>query len=452
MNFALPRRPRGILVALLLCAALASPARAQAVDAWVVREASDATMRSDSAATWVPLKVGDTVAGGASLRTGAKGRLVVARSTHNDTITAAPASEFTLPHLQSEARQPTVLETLGTLLFKVEHTPGRHFEVKTPYLTAVVKGTVFTVAIDSQENVVHLVNGSVEVTDANTNEAALLRPGQTARVPLAPGRPMQISGLLTPGSASADKVEAPSGAGQQGITRTLGDVHLDVAGLTNNLVRPAASHTAAAVDSRDTTGSRRPSTAATGSSVGPVVSSNGSSDPTGTIAGGTSGGAASSASSAASGTVSTVSGTVGGTVSTVGGTVSTVGSAVGGAVGSVGGAVGGTVSTVGGSVGGTVTAVGGTVGGTLGNVGGAVGGTVSTVGGTVGGTLGNVGGAVGGTVSGATSTVANIAAGATSAVGNIVNPPAATSAGSTAAGTIANTLNALLGSAKGKLK
>jgi hypothetical protein len=214
---------------------------AQAGEGWAVTEASGETARQTVAAQWATLKPGDIVAEGTLVRTGADGRLVLTRGNRQDTITAAPGSQFTVPSGVVEATDPSILQTLGTLLFKVEHTPGRRFEVKGPYLAVVVKGTVFAVTIGADENVVSLASGSVEVTDSNTKEVALLRPGQTARVPVAPGQPMRVIGALAPGAAPPSQMEAEVRDGGQRITRTLGDVQLNVAALSNNLVRPTGS-------------------------------------------------------------------------------------------------------------------------------------------------------------------------------------------------------------------
>lgn len=413
-------RTRRLAFAATLFAAAVVPslaAHAQVEDRWTVAEAGGETAQQAGGASWVALKPGDTVAEGAAVRTGTDGRLVLARSSHKDTITASPSSQFTVPRAATEATDPTILQTLGTLLFKVEHTPGRRFEVKAPYLAAVVKGTIFTVTIGADENVVYLANGSVEVTDANTREVALLRPGQTARVPVAPGRPMTVIGALAPGTTQPVTVEAKADDGGAKITQTLGDVQLDIAAVSNNLVRPIAN------------------TAATASTTnGSTASTEGSQSATTTVAN-----TASAAGSTVSAAGTAASGAVGGAVGAVDGTVSTAGGAVSTAVASTTSTVGNTIGSVGGTVGATVAGAGSTVGSTLSSVGNAVGGSL-------GSTVSNVGATVGNTV----STVGNTVGSATTALGTTV---------AAAGNTTSNTLNSvtgavtnLLGGAKNKLK
>lgn len=407
-------RTRRLAFAVTLFAAAVVPslaAHAQIEDHWTVAEASGDTAQQAGGASWVALKPGDILVEGAAVRTGTDGRLVLARSSHKDTITASPSSQFTVPRVATEATDPTILQTLGTLLFKVEHTPGRHFEVKGPYLAAVVKGTVFTVTIGTDENVVYLASGSVEVTDGNTREVALLHPGQTARVPVAPGRPMTVIGALAPGAAQPSKMEAQTGDGAQTITHTLGDVQLDVAALSNNLVRPSGG-AGGAPSTSSSNGSANDSTAA----------------PVSTVVNGTT----TAASGAAGGVVSGATGAVDGTVTAAGSAVGNVATAatgtVGGTVGSVGSTVGTTVSAIGSTAGSTVGALGNTVGGSLGSTVTTLGSTVSSTVNTVGSTVGSTTAALGSTVSGAGSTV-----------------------GSTVSG-VTNTVSSLLGGTKSKLK
>ncbi len=416
-------RTRQLALALALCAGILLPglAAAQAQDRWTVTEASGEAAQQAPAAQWIPLKAGDTLAEGAAVRTGADGRLVLARSSHKDIITASPGSQFTVPRVAAEATEPTILQTLGTLLFKVEHTPGRHFEVKGPYLAAVVKGTVFTVTIAADENVVHLATGSVEVTDSNTREIALLRPGQTARVPAAPGRPMTVIGALAPGTAQPSTTQAQADDGGQKITHTLGDVQLDVAALSNNLVRPTGN---------------------AGVTAG-VSSGSSPSD-------GTAGAVTSMVSSATGATGSAASGTVSGATDAVDGTVATAASAVGNVASAATGTVGSTTSAVGGAVGGTVSAAGSVAGGTVAAVGNAASGALGAVGNTVGGSLGNTVSGVGNTVGNTVSSVGTAAGATVSAVGTTVGTTTST-VGSTVS-SIGNTVAGLLGGTKNKLK
>jgi hypothetical protein len=217
---------------------------------WVVVE-SHGDVAQQTADGMLPVAAGATLAEGAPIRTGADGALLIAHG--NDRVTVSPNSAFMLPSAVDPATGPSILEMLGTLLFKVEHTPGRRFEVDTPYLAAVVKGTVFTVTVGA-EQMVHVAEGAVEVTARASHESVLVKPGQTATLSSPGGMPAVIdrtSPAAEPGSNAphtdkrSDATRAPVRATPRNaaassvvrLTQTLGDQPLDVAALTNGLVK-----------------------------------------------------------------------------------------------------------------------------------------------------------------------------------------------------------------------
>ena len=222
---------------------------------WVVVESrGDVTQQTADGA--LPVAPGATLAEGAPTRTGADGTLVIAHG--NDRVTVSANSAFVLPSGVDPATGPSVFETLGTLLFKVEHMPGRRFEVDTPYLAAVVKGTVFTVSVESTTHMVHVAEGAVEVTASASHHAVLVRPGQTATLASPNGTPSVIDGRSpaapdgkseredaprddkrSEATPTPDSVMPDTTADRRTLrlTRTLGDQTLDVAALTNGLVK-----------------------------------------------------------------------------------------------------------------------------------------------------------------------------------------------------------------------
>jgi hypothetical protein len=74
-----------------------------------------------------------------------------------------------------------VLQRGGRVMYTVRPRKSRDFSVETPYLVAVVKGTVFTVAVADAATQVTLVEGSVELQSEGIAEAVLLQPNQTAK-------------------------------------------------------------------------------------------------------------------------------------------------------------------------------------------------------------------------------------------------------------------------------
>jgi hypothetical protein len=136
---------------------------------------------------------------GTSVRTGANGRVLLIRGA--ETIMVAPNSVMQIPASKSgKGGVTTILQRSGSLLFDVEKQNVRHFEVSTPYLAAVVKGTQFRVTIDEGGSRVDVLRGQVQVTDFKSGQRALVNPSQTAAVSLrgAPGLAISGSGPMSP--------------------------------------------------------------------------------------------------------------------------------------------------------------------------------------------------------------------------------------------------------------
>src|SRR5690242_3347434 len=79
----------------------ASPVWAESADAWTVVELGGEVSQRGTDGSWQTLVRGTALADGAWLRIGTDGKLVL--SHRKDTITAAPGSEFQLPHDSSAA-------------------------------------------------------------------------------------------------------------------------------------------------------------------------------------------------------------------------------------------------------------------------------------------------------------------------------------------------------------
>ncbi|MBN2358521.1 MAG: FecR domain-containing protein, partial [Deltaproteobacteria bacterium] len=122
----------------------------------------------------------ERIEAGDGLVTGPDGRLVLVRGAQ--TIVVAPNSRMSLPADEGKGLGVRVLQQLGTLLFKVERREAPYFEVETPFLAAIVKGTTFTVRVDALGAAVHVVEGAVQVDARGSNRSTLVGPGQTARV------------------------------------------------------------------------------------------------------------------------------------------------------------------------------------------------------------------------------------------------------------------------------
>jgi hypothetical protein len=116
---------------------------------------------------------------GATLTTGANGRAIL--TDGRSSIAVAPNSRIELPAADDE-NVTSIRQDFGTAIFKVQKKPSAHFEVQTPYLAAVVKGTTFEVTVDAMGASVDVEEGLVDVGAAASGERALVPGGQRIRV------------------------------------------------------------------------------------------------------------------------------------------------------------------------------------------------------------------------------------------------------------------------------
>jgi hypothetical protein len=311
------------------------------------------------------LKPGDTVT------TGKNGRVLLVRG--EESILIAPNSMVGLPAEKKEGLTTTIKQQAGSILLEVEKKNVKHFEVETPYLAAVVKGTQFRVTVNASGATVDVVRGQVEVADFKTGQIAQVMPGQHANVfangnagltlggagslqPIqqgqprassvnpvtvprngltAPGKPTSASLQQKPGSASAQQNKTTSGprSGVVRISASLGEVKLNVHRATHGLARSASLTTGARSVARNENSTVwGPGDGASNSSTS--SSSNASSGGSSSDNGGSGGGNGGSGSSGGGGN-SGASGAVAGVVGATGGVVSGVVSGVGGVIGSV---------------------------------------------------------------------------------------------------------------------
>jgi hypothetical protein len=257
-------------------------------EVWVTTAgAEQASLRQED-----PLKPGDII------RTGRNGRVLLVRG--EETILVSPNSVIGLPTEKKDGMSTTILQQAGSILLEVEKRNVKHFEVETPYLAAVVKGTHFSVTVNAASTSVNVERGQVEVSDFKTGQIAQILPGQTA-TSFAHGKPgLSLSGSGTfnpieqgkPRPSSIDRVPVPkngltaphnnAGDGRvihafnshgsfdqlanaptqthQGksnvvhLSTALGEVHLNVGKATHGLAHSSVTTASRGSASRDTSG------------------------------------------------------------------------------------------------------------------------------------------------------------------------------------------------------
>src|SRR5215471_4141367 len=161
-------------------------------DIWSVRKSSGEVWIATSDARQVSLQQDESLKPGDTIRTGRNGRVLLVRG--EETILIAPNSVVGLPLEKKDGLSTTILQQAGSILLDVEKRNVKHFEVETPYLAAVVKGTQFTVTVNAASTSVEVRRGQVEVSDFKSGQIAQVMPGQVATA-FAHGKPgLSLSG------------------------------------------------------------------------------------------------------------------------------------------------------------------------------------------------------------------------------------------------------------------
>ena len=167
---------RALMVALIL--GTASGASAADDGVWSVSKASGEVWVATDGAQPASLSQDETLKPGDTIRTGRNGRVLLVRG--EETILISPNSVVGLPAEKKEGLSTTIIQQAGSILLEVEKRNVKHFEVETPYLAAVVKGTHFSVTVGAGSTKVGVLRGQVEVSDFKTGQIAQVMPGQVA--------------------------------------------------------------------------------------------------------------------------------------------------------------------------------------------------------------------------------------------------------------------------------
>lgn len=180
-----------VLVVGILCVS-AVPALTEDGVSWRVSKSSGEIWMTTSGVQEASLTNDVTLKAGDSIRTGRTGRVLLTRG--QETILISPNSIITLPEQQQDGLSTTIIEKAGSVLIQAEKRNVKHFQVETPYLAAVVKGTRFRVSVTNRGGSVEVTEGRVEVTDFKTGQFALILPGQAAKVAASGREGLSLSG------------------------------------------------------------------------------------------------------------------------------------------------------------------------------------------------------------------------------------------------------------------
>lgn len=201
---------------------VANAAQAQESARWTIDDVTGAVKVGDGRGVWRTAQPNQTLGGGAHVVTGADGAVTVRRE--RDEIVASPGTEFEITS-DGDEQPHSVLQTIGRMLFRMETRETRDFSVGTPYLAAAVKGTVFTVEVDTGMAAVSVDEGAVEVTIAATGDVVMVEQGgsvSSAGIPASPPGPPEdvTTGVPEPAPRAGppDARDMPTSGGVPGLS------------------------------------------------------------------------------------------------------------------------------------------------------------------------------------------------------------------------------------------
>jgi len=187
-------RPIAALLTVLASILLGVGSNAHAQDAWRISKSSGDVSIMTEGFQPIALTAGMSLQPGSSIRTGQNGRVLLMRG--NETILVSANSAISFPKSSKpNGMSTTILQQAGSILLEVEKRAINHFEVETPHLSAVVKGTRFQVTMSGNDTRVGVFRGQVEVTELKSGQHALINAGQNATVSVQGPAGLSLSGM-----------------------------------------------------------------------------------------------------------------------------------------------------------------------------------------------------------------------------------------------------------------
>ncbi|MBX5183418.1 hypothetical protein HJB88_12300 [Rhizobium sp. NZLR5] len=164
-----------------------------AADDWRVVKATDQVKYTVDRTHWQDLRAGEVVPNRAWVSTGPRGRVQLARGV--ESITFQPNTLAAITTNESAAIKTQIYQQVGLLDLEIEKRSQPHTAIQTPYLAAVVKGTIFHVTVDRAKASVAVDRGLVQVSSFSSGQRSNVAPGQSATVDKKAG--MTVAGRLS---------------------------------------------------------------------------------------------------------------------------------------------------------------------------------------------------------------------------------------------------------------
>jgi ferric-dicitrate binding protein FerR (iron transport regulator) len=172
---------------------------------WIVAESHAPAVVRFGEDRWQALPAGASVQPGGEIRTGDGGMVVLHHG--EDRVRLLANSTLALPPEKDAGPMTRLKLWIGRAFFQVKSRPAWSFEVDTPYLVGVVKGTAFTVDVSRFGSTIAVSSGLVAVAKPG-GPAVDVGVGKTARAYAG------LEGVAVTDTASASAGSAPQAAPQ----------------------------------------------------------------------------------------------------------------------------------------------------------------------------------------------------------------------------------------------
>jgi hypothetical protein len=143
---------------------------------WRVTRVSQPAYYAADSKSWQPLRAGTTIPAKSWINTGATGRVLLQRDA--DTVVIQPNTKTGLAGARDGSRRISVQHRAGSILLDINRGKSSRVRVRTHQLTAVVKGTRFTVTAGRGSSSVAVERGLVQVRDNRSGQVANVGAGR----------------------------------------------------------------------------------------------------------------------------------------------------------------------------------------------------------------------------------------------------------------------------------
>lgn len=168
---------------------------------WIVKNVVGQAVltKQDNSRKWI--RQFDIVGPGDRVQTYSNGTVALVRDAEAMIVSAN--SEIFIPVRGNNNSFTLIFQRLGTILFSAKKKNHKHFEVRTPFSAAIIKGTTLAVNVNRSNAQLQVFEGAVELKRRGRRRSHIVRSGGKALTPRNQNRPIKLNkvrntSLITP--------------------------------------------------------------------------------------------------------------------------------------------------------------------------------------------------------------------------------------------------------------